>query len=86
MFPLRFVADYTTLCATLVCMMNEIIASLDSEIRALKQVRAMLAGTGNGASRDRRKGKRTWTMSAEAREKIAAAQRKRWAKQKSAAK
>jgi hypothetical protein len=67
-------------------MTNEILATIDSEISVLKQARALLTGTSNGASTDRRKGKRTWTMSAEAREKIAAAQRKRWAKQKRAAK
>jgi len=63
---------------------TELLSQIEAEISVLKQARALLAG--NGASRDRRRGKRTWTMSAEAREKIAAAQRKRWAKQKSAAK
>ena len=66
-------------------MMNDILASIDSEISILKQARALLVGTSNGG-RGSRKGKRTWTMSAEARARISAAQKKRWAKQKRAAK
>jgi hypothetical protein len=70
-------------------MMNEILTSIDSEISILKQARALL--TGNSASRggpvsSGHTAKRKFTMSAEGREKIAAAQRKRWAKQKKAAK
>jgi len=64
---------------------TELLFRIDSEIKVLEQARALLAGTSNGAHPDR-KGNRTWTMSAEARERIAAAQRKRWAKQKKAAK
>jgi hypothetical protein len=67
-------------CATLLRMMNDILAAIDSEISALKQVRAVLAAT----SRSGRKAKRKYTLSAEAREKISAAQKKRWAKQKAA--
>lgn len=68
-------------------MMNEILASIDSEIRILKQARALLNGSSNGADPRRgRPAKRKFTMSAEGRERIAAAQRKRWAKQKRAAK
>jgi hypothetical protein len=70
-------------------MMNEILASIDSEISALKEVRALLTGTSNGTHRAPGrppKKKRKFTMSAEARAKIAAAQRARWAKQKKAAK
>jgi hypothetical protein len=68
-------------------MTNEILASIDSEISILKQARALLAGTSNGTHRAAHTPKkRTWTMSVEARERIAAAQRKRWAKQKKAAK
>jgi hypothetical protein len=72
-----------------------IIAALDEEIVRLQQVKKLLDGSlaGNGLLKARgahaiRNGsvapKRV--MSAEARERIAAAQRKRWAKQKKAAK
>lgn len=63
-------------------MTNEILASIDSEISILKQARALLTGTSNGASGVGRPVHKKRFMSAEAREKIAAAQRKRWAKQK----
>jgi hypothetical protein len=66
-------------------MMNEILASIDSEISVLKEARALLTGTSKGAHRATKPAKkRKFTMSAEGREKIAAAQRKRWAKQKAA--
>jgi hypothetical protein len=69
---------------------SKIIEELDAEIARLTQVRNLLAG-GNGdnvpslvvARKSRKKRK---PLSAEARERIAAAQRKRWAKQKKAAK
>jgi hypothetical protein len=64
---------------------NEILPSIDSEIAVLKQVRALLVGSGGTAARGKRV-KKHHTMSAEARERIAAAQRKRWALQKKAAK
>lgn len=68
-------------------MTNEILASIDSEISVLKQARALLTGTNNGTHRVAKPAKkRKFTMSAEGRAKIAAAQRKRWAKQKRAAK
>jgi hypothetical protein len=65
-----------------------IIEELDAEITRLQQVRTLLSsrpasgvrGSGNGIPRKKR------TLSPEARERIAAAQRKRWAKQKRAAK
>ena len=63
-------------------MTNEILASIDSEISVLKQARALLTGTNNGARAVGRPKKRKFTMSAEGRAKIAAAQRARWAKQK----
>ncbi len=74
---------------------NEIIAALDDEISRLQQVRSLLAGSkGNvtyaatsfafGANQDKPRKRRH--LSAEARERIAAAQRKRWAAQKKAAK
>jgi|GEM_PF-754139 hypothetical protein len=63
---------------------NEIIAALDSEIATLQQVRALLSGsTTNGDSPSARTKPH---LSAEARARIAAAQRKRWAKVKKAIK
>ena len=65
--------------------LNEILSSIDSEIASLQQARALLAGqVGHSAGKGRATKKRT--LSAEARAKIAAAQRKRWAAQKKAAK
>ena len=68
---------------------SKIVEELDAEIGRLTQVRNLLAG-GNGdnvPSLDvtRKPGKKR-TLSAEARERIAAAQRARWAKKKKAAK
>lgn len=66
---------------------NELLSAIDTEIATLKQVRALLAGTGRPmGSRAGRPQKRHYTLSAAARAKIAAAQKKRWAKQKAAAK
>ena len=56
---------------------DEIMQTIDAEISRLEQVRALL--TGHTAPLKR--GKRS-TMSAEGRARIAAAQRKRWAKTK----
>jgi len=61
---------------------SELLSSVESEIATLQQVRAVLAGQDGYRPTSERK----WTMSAEARAKIAAAQRKRWAKQKRVAK
>lgn len=76
---------------------SELVAGIDDEIARLRQVRALLGGRDGGVRRgsgrpatsfaygaNRPKKKRI--LSAAAREKIAAAQRKRWAKQKAAAK
>lgn len=69
---------------------SELLANIDDEIARLKQVRALLTGdTGRGrgqsissfsygSNRPRKRRK----MSAEGRARIAAAQKKRWAKQK----
>lgn len=62
----------------------QLISEVDSEISRLQQVRALLAGE-RSVNRAKPRGRRR-TLSAEARAKIAAAQRKRWAKQKAAAK
>ena len=62
---------------------SEMIAALDSEILRLQQVKALLLGTtglGTVAAVPKRQ------LSLEARAKIAAAQKKRWAKFKKATK
>jgi hypothetical protein len=71
---------------------ENLISEIDAEIARLEQVRALLSGTTSRAAKKRgrpagvapvtKPAKRV--MSAEARERIAAAQRKRWAKQKRA--
>jgi hypothetical protein len=68
---------------------NSILASIDEEISRLKSVRHLLAGSDatktspkSSPSKPARKRRR---LSAEARKKIADAQRLRWAKQKKAA-
>jgi hypothetical protein len=63
---------------------TELLSQIEAEISRLNQVRALLTGTSNGARHVGRPPKRKFTMSAEGRAKIAAAQRKRWAKQKAA--
>ena len=61
---------------------KEILDHINDEISRLEQVKALLQGSTNGYSRGaangRVKGKRV--LSVEARKKIAAAQRRRWAK------
>jgi len=63
----------------------ELLSSIDSEIARLQEVRVLLAGSNAYVRRGRKPGKKR-TLSAEARARIAAAQRARWAKQKRAAK
>jgi hypothetical protein len=63
---------------------SNILAEIDIEIRRLQEVRALLSGASSKAVRTGTRKKRT--LSAEARARIAEAQRKRWAKQKKAAK
>jgi len=66
---------------------SDILAGIDDELARLHQVRYLLAGHGPTASRaPKTASRKKRVLSAEARERIAAAQRKRWAKQKSAAK
>jgi hypothetical protein len=70
----------------------EIVAALDQEIARLKQVRELLAGGGAGSGRGAtsfhygtnlaKPARKRRTLSAEARARISAAQKKRWAKQK----
>ena len=64
---------------------TELLSSIESEIALLQQARALLVGQG-GHVRDGSKLGKKRTLSAEARARIAAAQRKRWAKLKKAAK
>ena len=72
---------------------NEIVAALDDEINRLQQVRSLLAGTKGSVTNattsfalgaNQAKPRKRRQLSAEARERIAAAQRKRWAAQKKA--
>jgi hypothetical protein len=74
----------------LVLNTKEILEHINGEISRLHQVKALLQGSTNGHSRSaangsapKVKGKRV--LSVEARKKIAAAQRKRWAKARKAA-
>jgi hypothetical protein len=62
-----------------------IIAAVDEEIARLQQVRSVLGGGGFPRPFKKSARKKRF-LSAEARAKIAAAQRKRWAAQKKAAK
>jgi predicted 2-oxoglutarate/Fe(II)-dependent dioxygenase YbiX len=72
---------------------TEILAALDAEIARLQEARNALAGLSGAKRRGRPSASaspnetntKKRTLSAEAREKIAAAQRKRWAKQKKSA-
>jgi hypothetical protein len=70
--------------------LSELITSIDSEISRLKQVRSLLNGLESRSGvkaanrQSHRGGKRT--LSAAARARISAAQKKRWAQQKRAAK
>jgi hypothetical protein len=67
---------------------TQILAHIDSEIERLQQVKALLTGTSNGRFATTTAGSfrphKKRHLSAEARERIAAAQRKRWAKLKKA--
>jgi hypothetical protein len=56
-----------------------IVAALDKEIARLNQVKALLAELSNGV---RSAARNNWAMSTEGRKRVAAAQRKRWAKAK----
>lgn len=74
---------------------NSIVAGIDEEILRLQQVKALLTGVSSSVKRKPGRPSGTTktpkpavvrTLSPEAREKIAAAQRARWAKTKKAAK
>jgi hypothetical protein len=57
---------------------NRIIAAIDAEIARLEQAKKILNGVPSGAPKPVTKAKRN--LSPEARARIAAAQKKRWAK------
>jgi hypothetical protein len=74
---------------------EQITAAIDAEIERLQQARIVIAGSADGGKRrgrppgsgsqkpaKKKPAKKKRALSAAAREKIAAAQRKRWAKQK----
>ncbi len=71
--------------------LNEIVAALDDEIGRLEQVRSLLAGTKRNVTQaatsftfgaNQGKPRKRRRLSAEARARISAAQKKRWAAQK----
>ena len=71
---------------------QKIVAEIDAELSRLQQVKSLLTGTNTAESRTVGRnsmaagsGKKR-TLSADARERIAAAQRARWAKSKRAVK
>ena len=63
---------------------SELLANIDDEIARLRQVRALLAGDGGrgGGRRGTNRPRKRRKLSSEARAKIAAAQKRRWAKQR----
>jgi len=63
---------------------SQLVSEIDSEIARLQQARALLAGA--GSSTHAKSPRKKHTLSPEARARIAAAQKRRWAKQKAAAK
>jgi hypothetical protein len=79
---------------SLAMSIESIIAEIDAEISRLTQVRSLLAGSrsinSSGAkkktSRNPSKTRKKRVLSAEARKRIADAQRKRWAAQKAKSK
>ncbi len=85
--PVRFGG---TLWGTLIAMsIDDLLASIDSEIARLQQARALLAGLGirgGSVSSGRTKRHRKPVLSAAARKRIGDAQRKRWAAVRKAAK
>jgi hypothetical protein len=64
---------------------QEIITALDAEITRLQHARSLIEASGEPKRRGRpAKSAPSAVLSSEARKKIAAAQKKRWAKQKAA--
>jgi len=65
---------------------EELVAAVNEEISRLEKVRALLLSTGGSKiSSFGNKPRKKRVLSADARARIAAAQRRRWAKQKAAA-
>lgn len=72
--------------------LDNLLSSIDAEIKRLKEARALLAGTSTGTRGQRaptvapaaRKKTARRKLSPEARKRIADAQRKRWAEQRKA--
>jgi hypothetical protein len=82
----RDTLGWTGCWATLVGMDTaQLLSSIDSEIATLREVRSLLAGQDGSVRSGRKPGKKR-TMSASARARIAAAQKKRWAAWKKAQK
>lgn len=67
---------------------EELVAAVDEEISRLEKVRALLQSSGSriAPSSFGNKPRKKRVLSADARARIAAAQRRRWAKQKAAQK
>lgn len=66
---------------------EELVAAVDEEISRLEKVRALLISTGGtriSSASFGNKPRKKRVLSADARARIAAAQRRRWAKQKAA--
>ncbi len=63
---------------------EQVIQSIDEQIKKLQQAKMFLNGSGSGKATGKGTGPRT--LSAAARQKIAAAQRARWARVKAAKK
>jgi len=70
--------------------LNDVLSAIDAEIARLQQARNLLTNSGTSThgrkSASTKSAKVKRTLSPEARQKIADAQRKRWAAQKKAAK
>lgn len=65
---------------------DEIISAIDEEIARLEKVRVLLNGSGHSFAAGNSLGvHKKRTLSAEARKRIADAQKRRWAKQKKSA-
>ena len=63
---------------------EELVAAVDEEISRLEKVRALLQSGGSKIGSTFGKPRKKRVLSADARARIAAAQRRRWAKQKAA--
>ena len=91
--PAGLICVSGAVCYSVSVKTTEILAALDAEIARLQEARNALAGLSGAKRRGRpsasalasQTNRKKRTLSAEAREKIAAAQRKRWAKQKKSA-